>query len=1024
MNMSQRVKDYWTSLEDRDEIRSGAARTEDAFPVMPVATPGDLGRRDFLKMSGFAVGATALTGCVRGKEREVVPYLVAAEEVVPGRAYWYASVCGACPAQCGVLAKALDGRPVKLEGNPDHPLSRGGLCAIGQASVLGLYDSQRLRAPLIRGEESTWTAVDGEVVAGLERVAGSGGAVRFLTDSTTGPAERAEIERFLSRFPDARLVIYDPISLSAIADAHAETHGRRSMPRYRLERAEVIVSFGADFLGTWISPVEHAKGYRAGRRLEERAPFSRHIQLESRMTLTGSNADLRIVIPPRSAAVVLAHVADQLAREAGVSTPWGALPEAPVEREVIEEVCRELSSAHRGRALVLCGDNDIGSQKLANFVNQLLGSYDGLGTIDLDRSSQQRLGRDSDLFELKEELAAGVIAALFVRSVNPVYDLPFGRDLADALDQVSLVVSFAERVDETAEYAHFVCPEPHFLESWGDSEPVAGIVALRQPVLRAVGRTRPLLESLALWAARPEASRECLRRVWRQQVYPRVGGAGDFEGFWNKTLHDGWAIAAVETSVGESGFSAGAIGLPEDQPRLAEGSFNAEVHSSTAVFDGRHAHNPWLLELPDPIAKTTWDNAIALATETASSLGVKDGDEVEVSLESGASLTLPVLVQPGQHADTVAVALGWGRSGTQRFADVGPEWWEGKPTVDEGSLVGTNAAPLIGVGSHLAYSGMSVTLRTTGVKRVLACTQRHHSLFVPADLAIQGHERRSIVRETTLADLRSDAHVGTRHGEGHFRGHDKHPSLYPEHEKTGHHWGLTIDLSACNGCSACVVSCQAENNIPVVGRDEVNRSREMHWMRIDRYYSGESADVEAVHMPMLCQHCDNAPCENVCPVQATVQSAEGLNQQVYNRCVGTRYCANNCPYKVRRFNWFDYPREDRLQNMVLNPDVTIRSRGVMEKCSLCVQRIQEAKSEAKAKGVALADGDIDLACAQSCPTDAIVFGDMNDPGSRLAKLKGDSRHYTVLAELGVNPVVGYLSKVRNRTEQSGSDEHV
>ena len=504
--MSQRVKDYWTSLEDRDEIESGKARGDDEFPAMPVAGSNDLGRRDFLKMSGFAVGASALTGCVRGKEREVVPYLVATEEVVPGRAYWYASVCGACPAQCGVLAKALDGRPVKLEGNPDHPLSGGGLCARGQASVLGLYDSQRLRAPLSRGEESSWAAVDEEIVAGLERVAGSGGAVRFLTDSTTGPTERAEIERFLSRFPDARLVIYDPISLSAIADAHAETHGRRAVPRYRLERAEVVVSFGADFLGSWISPVEHAKAYRAGRSLKDGAPFSRHIQLESRMTLTGSNADLRVVIPPRSAAVVLAHVADQLAREAGVSTPWGALPEAPVEHQVIAEIFGALSGAHRGRALVLCGDNDIESQKLANFVNQMLGSYEGLGTIDLERPSQQRLGSDSDLFELEEELAAGTVAALFVRGVNPVYDLPFGGDVAEALGRVDLVVSFAERVDETAEYAHLVCPEPHFLESWGDSEPVAGTVALRQPVLRAVGETRPLLESLAVWGGREEAA--------------------------------------------------------------------------------------------------------------------------------------------------------------------------------------------------------------------------------------------------------------------------------------------------------------------------------------------------------------------------------------------------------------------------------------------------------------------------------------------------------------------------------------
>lgn len=1027
--MSQPTKEYWTSLEARDELASGRASVAEEFPVMPVAGKQDLARRDFLKLTGFAVGGMALTGCVQGKERGVVPYLTAAEEVVPGRAYWYASVCGACPAACGVLAKALDGRPVKLEGNPGHPISGGGLCAIGQASVLGLYDSQRLRQPLLGGQKSSWDQVDAEIGQALDRLAAAAESaesdvkVRFLTDSTIGPAERAEVESFLSRFPGSRLVTYDPISLSAIADAHGETHGLRVLPRYRLERAEVIVSFGADFLGSWISPVEHAKAYRAGRSLAaEGAAFSHHLQLESRMTLTGSSADRRVVIPPRSAPTILAHLADRLARDAGASVPWGALPEAPIDEVEITAIAGLLSSAQRSRALVLCGDNDIAAQKLVNLINELLGSYgnslaDELGTIDLEQPSRQRVGADADLLELRQELADGAVDALFVRGVNPTYDLPFGDEIAASLDDVGLIVSFAERVDETAAQAHFVCPEPHYLESWGDSEPVVGTVALRQPVLRVLGQTRPLLESLTTWSGRPEAAQDSVRRFWRQQVYPRAAELTGFDRFWNKALHDGWAVVAAEPTEGATGFVASAVALPVAYSAPAAGSLVAEAHASTTVFDGRHAHNPWLLELPDPIGKTTWDNVVALAPETAAEIGVSDGDEVEIKLEGGATLALPAMQQPGQHPGTVAVALGWGCRGTDRFAKVGPQWLEGKPTVDEGGLVGARAAPLIAVGSHLGYEGRPVTIRATGTKRVLATTQRHHSLFVPAKLAIEGHERRPIVQETTLAELGHDSHDG--HGEG----HDEHPSLYPEHEKTGHHWGLAIDLTACNGCSACVVSCQAENNIPVVGRDEVDRSREMHWMRIDRYYSGEGENVDVVHMPMLCQHCDNAPCENVCPVQATVQSAEGLNQQVYNRCVGTRYCANNCPYKVRRFNWFDYPREDRLQNLVLNPDVTVRSRGVMEKCSLCVQRIQEAKSEALAHGVPLADGDIEIACAQSCPAEAIVFGDMNDPESRLAKLKQDPRHYTVLAELGVKPVVGYLSKVRNRTQRSGSDEH-
>ncbi len=999
-------------------IKDSPKPTADALPE---AGETGLDRRGFLKMTGFALSATTLSGCLRGREREVVPYLVAPEEVIPGRAYHYASVCGACAAGCGVLAKALDGRPVKLEGNPDHPISGGGLCAVGQASVLSLYDSRRLRQPLQDGSESSWSEVDAALAAASDRLAAGGGRVRFLTDSTAGPAERAAIEAFLARFPDGRLITYDPLSLSAIAEAHEQTHGVRATPRYRIERAEVIVSFGADFLGSWISPVEHTRAYRAGRRADSaESPFSHHTQLESRLTLTGSNADRRVVVPPGAAAAILAHLAERVARGQGEAPPWPAAPAPPIDPAVIEQIARRLLGAHRGHALVLCGDNDPAAQRLTNYVNELLGSYDtagGAGTVDLERPSRQRLGDDRALLELRGELRGGNVDALFVRGVNPVYDLPFGAELAATLAELELVVSFAERLDETAEHAHFVCPEPHFLETWGDSEPVAGTVALRQPVLRVIGDTRPLLESLAAWSGRGGAARDLLREAWRERVFPRAGGGGSFDTFWNQTLHDGQAEVAVEPAAAGA-FSAAAVVLPDALPAPAGGELIAEVYPSAVALDGRHAHNPWLLELPDPITKTTWDNFATLAAATAATLGVEDGDEVEISSGGGEALRLPALIQPGQHPSTVAVALGWGRRGTERFADVGPQWLEGKPTVEEGRLVGTNAAPLIDASERLAYSGRRVEVRRTGVAREVACTQMHHSLFVPPHLARAGHEKRQLVHETTVASLRRDRHGDAGHA------HGEHPSLYEDHPKKPHHWGMVVDLSACTGCSACVVSCQAENNVPVVGRDEVSRAREMHWMRIDRYYSSDGEDVDVVHMPMMCQHCDNAPCEAVCPVQATAQSAEGLNQQIYNRCVGTRYCANNCPYKVRRFNWFEYPRQDRLQNMVLNPNVTVRSRGVMEKCSLCVQRIHEAKAEAKLAGLpVVADGTIEPACAQSCPAGAIVFGDMNDPESRLSRLKAGSRHYTVLAELGIKPVVGYLTKVRNRTERSGSDEH-
>jgi len=964
-------------------------------------------RRRFMQLAGFAVGGATLAGCSRGVEQGVMPYLIRPEEVTPGKPYWYASVCGACSAGCGILAKARDGRPIKLEGNPDHPVSQGGLCAIGQASVLALYDSLSLRAPLRGGSASDWPTVDGEIAATLAELRANGGKVRFLTDSVSGPAERERIGAFLSGFGDGAHITYDPLSASAIVDSHLETHRLEAMPRYRFDRAAVIVSLGADFLGDWLSPVEHTAAYRQGRSLDgEGEAFSHHVQLESRLSLTGSNADRRVTISPGSEAPILGHLAERIARMAGSSTPWAALPACPVEDELLDDLAQRLWDAPRGRTLVVCGANDRQAQGLVNYVNELLGNYGT--TLDLESASLQRVGSDSGLHALLAELDAGTVDALFIRGVNPLYDLPDAPRLAAALERVKLVVSFADHVDETTAQAGFVCPEPHFLASWGDAEPLAGIVSVRQPTIRPIGSTRPLLESLAIWSGQSMSSYDIVRESWQQNVFPRRNDSSSFEQFWNQTLHDGFA--QVRASRLEPSFDASAVRAPRAASAAADDLFTLELYPAPGFLDGRHAHNAWLYELPDPIAKTVWDNFAAVSASVARSIGLETGDLVRVAaVDAGEqSIELPVLVQPGQDDGTISIALGYGRQGTDRFADVGPQWWEGLPTIEAGETIGVAAAPLLHwAGQELSYRGRRVRIEKSGRRHQLTRTQQHHSLDIPRRLSMSGETHRPLTQETTLAAWRQDPHSG-----GH--GHHAVPSLWADHDEPVHHWGLAIDLSACTGCSACVIACQAENNIPVVGRDEVQRVREMHWMRIDRYYSGEGADVDVVHMPMMCQHCDNAPCETVCPVQATVQSSEGLNQQIYNRCVGTRYCANNCPYKVRRFNWFEYPREDRLQNLALNPEVTVRSRGVMEKCSLCVQRIQDAKAEAKQTGRSMQDGDIQPACVQSCPARAIVFGDMNDEESRLSHQKHDPRHFTVLEELGVKPVVGYLTLVRNR----------
>lgn len=1003
-------------------------------------------RREFLEASGFGLFLSALAGCSRAPVQNAFGYIQQPEGAIPGRSDWYASACGACPAGCGLLVKNRDGRPIKLEGNPKHPLSQGGLCAAGQAAVLGLYDSQRLQNPLISGKPAAWDQVDKEIRAKVKDIRARGGAVRFLSETIISPTKLAMIRRFLQGearpsnskeqpakdagnwkgFADVRHVIYDPLSGSAILDAHQRTHGARILPQYRLDKADVIVSLDADFLGTWISPVTFTAQYQRGRVPEgQPARMSYHVQFESRMSLTGANADQRFAVPPEHLKPLLSHLAVRLAQKRDVPLEKAELGQPPVPSALLDHLTERLWQA-RGRSLVLCGSQDVHVQIMANFVNHLLDAYGA--TMLLDRPAYARQGDDRQLSALLEEIRGGKVAGLFIAGVNPMYELPGGEDLKGHLKQIPLVVSFADHSDETAAFAHYVCPESHFLESWGDAESAAGVVSVIQPALRPLGSTRTLTESLAAWMHKPQSDYEIVEQHWKEKVLPRREEQKEdkkessFQSFWDEALERGYAEVNAEVPALRD-FDRQSVQFDENAPERSTGDFTLLLYPTAALLDGRHALNPWLQELPDPVTKVTWDNYACLSPATAAGLGVADGDVIRI--DSGAhgdlahGLELPVLIQPGQHDRVVAVALGYGRQGTERFAKLAPQWIEARPLVGPNGLVGTNVAPwLAWEGDELRYHHSGVTLTKTGQRRDLACTQRHHEITVPQHLATPGARRRPMIEETTLSAYRENPRSGgetpSEHGAG----------LWPDdHPYTGHRWGMVIDLARCTGCSACVVACQAENNVPVVGRDEVRRSREMHWIRIDRYYSDVADGVETAHQPMLCHHCENAPCENVCPVLATVHSEEGLSQQVYNRCVGTRYCANNCPYKVRRFNWFRYARDDQRENLVLNPDVTVRSRGVMEKCSLCAQRIQEAKLEAKRLGRELADGEIQPACQQSCPARAIVFGDLNDPKSRVSQLVASPRYYQVLAELNIRPAIGYLRRVRNREGGEGGTQH-
>ncbi len=999
---------YWKSLAERD----GHADSESPAPQRAVAN--GLSRREFLEAAGFTLSLTTLGGCGRAPESTALPFVVQPEGMVPGRSQVYASTCGGCSAACGLLVGVRDGRPLKMEGMPEHPLSRGGLCAIGQALPLALYDSQRLTTPLADGKVAEWQAVDRAIAGQLAQLKASDGGIRFVTNTVTSPTLQATIDAFLAPYQDARHVTLDAVSCSAILDAHEKTHGARVLPHYRFGQAAVIVSFGADFLGTWISPVEFTAAWQTRRApTAEHPEMSYHVQFEGRMSLTGGNADRRFRLPPGQYGVVLSHLASKLASLAGQAPPAGNLGESPIAEHELDDLVNRLWDA-RGESLVLSDSQDLAVQLLVNRINHILENNGK--TVDLARPSRQRQGRDAAVVELIEELKAGKIAALFVAGTDLTHNLPDRDALVKAIGKTKLAVSFAEREDDFAAVAHFVCPDHHPLESWLDAEPIAGLVSLSQPTLQPLGGTRSILESLARWSGREDSAYNLLRDHWRTAIFPRAK-VSSFQAFWDQSLHDGFAeFEAPAATLGDFQMDAvAAVGV-----EATDGGDILVLYSKVGLTDSRHAHNPWLQELPDPTTKVTWDNYACVSPATADRLKLADGELVRVETSAGVSIELPALTQPGQHDRVVAIALAYGVRGTDRFANIGPQWLEGRPTVAPGERVGKNAAELIAVrDGRLHYDASGVTVTKAGGRRDLATTQEHHSLEVPPHVAPHGAEVRDIVQATTLADFAKDSHAGAphahHHGDTQFWAED--------HPRTGHAWGLVVDLNKCTGCSACLIACQAENNVPVVGKDEVRRQREMHWLRIDRYYSGAGDDVDVAHQPMMCQHCDNAPCETVCPVLATVHSDEGLNEQAYNRCVGTRYCANNCPYKVRRFNWFKYAHEDPLQNLVLNPDVTVRSRGVMEKCSMCVQRIEEGKIAARQRGMPVADGDIQTACQQSCAAQAIVFGDINDGHSEIHQALQNPRQYRVLDEFNFRPSVAYLRVVKNREAPNGGDHH-
>ena len=1080
INMSN--KKYWQNfgeLTQSDAFKKSSEKEfqEDLLPIEELDDKGLLEiktpRRDFLKYMGFSTAAAALAASCEMPVHKAIPYLQKPDDVIPGVANYYASTYVNGGDTISVVVKQREGRPVKIEGNELSSLTKGGTSAQAQASVLDLYDPTRLRHPMQKSgndfkEVTSFDSFD-KIISGA--IAGLGGRpLVLLTSTINSPSTLQIITQFLAKYPGSRHVQYDAISYSGMLLANEASYGKRALPSYRFDKAKTIVSLGADFLGTWLTPTEFNKQYAETKRIKGDKPeLSRHIHFESMMSMTGANADDRYTHKPsETGAVALALLA-----KLGGAVTAPAIKDAALARGIENTAAR--LSATKGASLVVCGSNDVNVQMVVNAINEAIGANGT--TINMSATCNVRKGIDADMVKLANDMAAGTIGGLLVYDCNPVYSFAEGKKFAESLAKLPVSVSFNSTMCETTELCKYIIPSHHWLESWGDAEPVTGYISLIQPIIYPLFKTRPFQSSLLKWsglgssvagiklndsaATTGKTGNDTTNRMMavastaKGDLYETyftnywAGKTGATEK-WDKALQDGIleSVSTGEPAAVGSSFNGGTLAQAATAISATKsGNYEVVLYQKVSMGNGSQANNPWLQELPDPITKVCWDNYAMVSPALAKALfgfdvanpNQRDADKYEVHPEkpmlkitvNGKVMELPALIIPGIHPSTVAIALGYGRAGANTDKIINYD------RIGRAAFAaGKNAYPLAGWnGTTFSYSSLATVEKTAGTYP-LAQTQVHGS-----------SEGRPVIYETSLASFiknpeevleepRHERALITPYGKTDYV---KDATIYPEFVNPGIKWGMSIDLNTCTGCSACVVACTAENNVSVVGKIQVQRAHEMHWLRIDRYFTGNAENPDVIFQPMLCQHCDNAPCENVCPVAATNHSSEGLNQMTYNRCIGTRYCANNCPYKVRRFNWLDFNGADSfadnqnplvgldlnevthqvnddLSRMVLNPDVTIRSRGVIEKCSFCVQRLQESKLEAKKQQDPSLVRNVKVACAQACPTNAISFGNVNDKESDVYKIRNVeqvNRSFYVLEQLHVLPNVSYLAKIKN-----------
>jgi len=1028
-------KKYWKSVEELNENSTIVETLQQNEFVEEIPTDEFLGdkeslesssttRRDFLKYVGFSTAAASMAAC-EGPVVKSIPYVVQPKEIVPGVANYYATTIANGYDFASVLVKTREGRPIKIENNT-LAKTNGHANARVNASILGLYDSLRVKAPMKGDDKISWDTFMAETSKALSE-AGDKDIV-FLTQTLASPSTSKLVAEFSEKFPNVRHVVYDAVSESAALDAYQAKYGKRGLANYKFSEAMIIVSVAADFLGDWQGggfDTDYAK-----KRIPENGKMSRHIQFESNMSLTGANADKRVPLKPSEQKLALAKLYSYVT---GNSVGGQNLPEAL--DKAVRAAASELKKAG-SNAVVVTGIQDVNAQTVAMEINEALSSK----AFDPNTTILTKQGNDKAVMQLVDDLKAGSVGVLVMNGVNPLYTLPNAADFAEGLKKTTSI-AFSMKQDETAKNCNYIAAAPHYLESWGDVEVKSGHFALMQPTIRPLFDTKQFQEVLLGWTENETTYNDYIKTTWNDSI---LNGES-----FNQALHDGVFVGTPSTTEETVTINAGSETVEAEAPsgnaarELAKAKaatgMELSLYTKTGMGDGQQANNPWLQEFPDPITRTSWDNYLTISKADADELGFVNenvangglnGSYADVTVNGVTVNNVPVLIQPGQAKGSVGLSLGYGR----------------KDGLKSEMQTGVNAYPLY----QNFSTAQNVTVAKASGTHEFACVQLHNTLMGRGD----------IIKETTLEVFNTKdkkywnaiPEVSLNHIETPVNSPDV--DLWDSFDRSiGHHFNLSIDLNACTGCGACVIACHAENNVPVVGKTEMRRSRDMHWLRIDRYYSSQNTfegdidkkenisglssslsefgemenpadNPQVVFQPVMCQHCNHAPCETVCPVAATAHGRQGQNHMAYNRCVGTRYCANNCPYKVRRFNWFlyaqndefDYFMNDDLGRMVLNPDVTVRSRGVMEKCSFCIQKTQKTILDAKRDGREVKDGEFQTACSAACGSGAMVFGDVNDKESQVAKLKEDDRKYHLLEYVGTKPNVFYHTKIRNTKE--------